>query len=217
MMDERGDLAVVHEPFSHVVDFGEAVIGDRVATSESGVIDALRRLSRDVPVFFKDTTDFHYPGLLADTDFLRDAAHTFLIRDPEEVIASHFALDPDADREAMGFRRLHEIHAAVDRVVGRRPPVITAEDLVETPERTVEAYCAAVGLPYRSHALSWEPGMLPSWRRAERWHHDVAHTSGFSRGTRTYQHTVHNHARLASYRAYHEPYYQALHATRLVV
>lgn len=46
---------------------------------QAELIAALREFSLERPVFFKDTTDFHYPSLLADSAFLADAMHTFII------------------------------------------------------------------------------------------------------------------------------------------
>jgi hypothetical protein len=40
---------------------------------------------------------------------------------------------------------------------GTSPPVIDSNDLLETPEKTVEAFCEAVGIPFIKEALSWEP------------------------------------------------------------
>jgi hypothetical protein len=76
MMAERGDFTMLHEPFSHVVNFGESEVGDQLVRSEQELIGALLRMAQDGPLFFKDTTDFYYPRLLADTDFLAAGVHT---------------------------------------------------------------------------------------------------------------------------------------------
>jgi hypothetical protein len=131
MMIERGDFTVVHEPFSHLVDFGVARVVDRDVRSERALIDALRALPGNV--FFKDTTDFHYPGLLADGAFLRYAVHTFIIRHPREVIASHLALNPDLDRDEVGIERLYGIYEAVVRAGTRDPVVVDSDDLIDRP------------------------------------------------------------------------------------
>jgi adenylylsulfate kinase len=81
----------------------------------------------------------------------------------------------------------------------------------------MEAYCAAVGLPFVPEALSWEPGDRPEWRRSARWHVDVSATSGFSRRERTYAQTVDTSDELARFAAHHEPFYDQLHAQRLDV
>ena len=88
-----------------MVDFGTVEVGDRVAHTEQDVIAALRRISAHRPVFFKDTTDFHYPAVLDDETFLLTVTHTFIIRDPIEAIASHHALNQNLGRDEIGFAR----------------------------------------------------------------------------------------------------------------
>jgi hypothetical protein len=217
MMAERGDRLVVHEPFSHVADFGAAEVDGRVVRSERELIDALRELAAERPVFFKDTTDFHYPELLRDTRFLREATHTFMIREPKAAIASHYRLNPELGRDEIGFAWLHEIYAAVREATGVEPVVVDGDDLVATPEPVVQAYCARVGIPYVPEALQWEPKVLPSWRRTARWHTSVSGSSGFEPPRADGAVDVEAHPRLRAFLAYHRPYYERLHARRLRV
>jgi len=216
MMGERGDFLVLHEPFSHVADFGAAEVGDRRVGSETELIAALRDLSAHRPVFFKDTTDFHYPGLLADRGFLAEVRHTFIIRHPREAIASHSALNPEVSRDEIGFARLAEIFDAVT-ATGGKPVVVDSDDLVENPEETVRRYCAEVGIPFRPEALSWRSGMRREWVRTSRWHESTSRTSGFARVTATYERTPDNDPVLAGYLRYHLPFYDRLRAHRLTV
>lgn len=67
----------------------------RVVRTETDLIATIRELASRTRVFFKDTTDYACPGLLADRCFLREVTHTFIIRHPREVIPSHFALTPN--------------------------------------------------------------------------------------------------------------------------
>ena len=217
MMAERGDRLVVHEPFSHVADFGIAEVDGRVVRSERALIDALRELASRRPVFFKDTTDFHYPGLLRDTRFLREATHTFMIRDPEAAIASHYRLNPELGRDEIGFAWLYEIYAAVRDATGGDPVVIDGDDLVAAPEAIVEAYCARVGIPYVREALQWKPKVLPSWECTARWHTSVSESSGFEPPRADGAVDVESHPRLREYLRYHRPYYERLYARRLRV
>lgn len=217
MMAERGDFTVVHEPFSHVADFGRADVAGRPVHDEAELISALRELSASTPVFFKDTTDFHYPGLLADAAFLAEAEHTFIIRDPREIVASHFALNPGLGRDEVGVARLAEIYDAVAGCTGRQPVVVDSDDLVAAPEATVRAYCAAVGIAYREQALAWQPGLREEWRSTSAWHESTSRTSGFAEVASEYADTVENNPMLAEFAAYHEPYYRKLKAHRLAV
>jgi sulfotransferase family protein len=215
MMSERGDRVVVHEPLSQVVDFGQVQVGDRVVRSETEVLAALREIAARTPVFFKDTTDFRYPALLADREFLATATHTFIIRHPAEAIASHHALNPDVDRDDIGFGRLHEIFEAVRSATGTTPVVIDSDDLLDRPEDTVRAYCDAVGIEYLPNALSWSAGMRPEWQRTSRWHRSTSATTTFARAAGQQPRTVATSPRLTAYVEYHLPYYERLRAVAL--
>lgn len=217
MMAERGDVVVVHEPFSHVADFGEATVGDRRVRSEAEVIRALTELARDRWVFFKDTTDFHYPVLLGDEAFLRAARHAFLIRTPREAIVSHVALNPQLQRDEVGFGRLYEIYTRVRAVTGKQPAVMDAEDLVTAPHSLVAQYCARVGIDFRPEALSWQPGSRPEWRRAQRWHQEVAASTGLGSPTGPRRQDLEADPTLHGYLRYHQPFYERLRAVRIRV
>ncbi|WP_285595768.1 hypothetical protein [Kineosporia sp. NBRC 101731] len=215
MMAERDDRLVVHEPFSRVVDFGEVEVGDQIARSEQEVISALRSSAGRRPVFFKDTTDFHYPALLADQDFLAGATHTFIIRDPAEAIASHYALNPNLEQDEIGFARLHEIFTAVEEATGTTPVVINSDDLLERPTETVKAYCSAVGIPFLADALSWRPGMRSEWQTTSKWHRATSQTSGFERRALTDAPKMTENPKLRAYIDHHRPYYEKLRAVAL--
>jgi hypothetical protein len=217
MMIERGDHHVVHEPFSHVVDFGACDVGSDTPSDQLSVMEALLTLGSRGPVFVKDTTDFRYVDLLADKAFLRQCTHAFLIREPAAAIASHARLVSSPNRDEVGFAWLHEIHARVVEVTGEQPVVLSSDDLVRDPTGAVRAYCEAVGLPYMPSAMTWEPRMLPIWARSQRWHTAAARSTGFQGspdGDLAVAAVVGNPTLEPLYR-YHQPYYEKLHAHRL--
>jgi hypothetical protein len=210
MMAERGDYTVLHEPFSHVMNFGEAHVGDQLVRSEEELIPALWRVAQDGPVFLKDTTDFHYPLLLANQAFLARPVHTFLIRHPAEAIASHYALHPGLQRDEIGFAWLAEIYDAVAGATGKPPVIVDSDDLVERPYETVRAYCRAVGIPFNPAALSWRPRMDASWRRTAKWHETASRTAAFVRTGGSTWEAVRENPLLVSYLDYHLPFYEKL-------
>lgn len=181
MMTERADRMVVHEPFSQLSDFGGFDLAGTRVTTEDALMDRLLELSRDRPVFFKDTTDFRYPRLLERVDFLRAVTHSVIVRDPTAAIASHLRLNPAACAEEIGFGRLAEIYRRA-RDVGGDPVVIDSDELVERPDAVVRAYCAAVGIPFLPHALRWAPGQRPEWTATGRWHEATSGSTGFGAG-----------------------------------
>jgi hypothetical protein len=109
------------------------------------------------------------------------------------------------------------VQDAVRDAGGDASVVIDSDDLVARPEATMAAYCAAVGLSFNPHALTWKPGERPEWRRSARWHVDVSASSGFERRERVYPHTVENSRDLARFAAHHRPFYERLYAQRLDV
>jgi Sulfotransferase domain len=213
MMHARGDFTVLHEPFSHVANYGSTTVDGEVITTEPQLLAVLQRMRGRV--FFKDTTDFHYPRLLEEEAFLRNATHTFLVRHPREAIASHFALHPGLGRDEIGFAWLYEIFAAVRAATGATPVVVDSADLVARPAETVERYCAAVGIPFVPTALNWSTGMKPTWLRSERWHQSTSETTGFVQTLPRTSTAVEDSPLLAGYLEYHLPFYESLWQHRI--
>ena len=217
-MVERGDLLALHEPFEGLMYFGDTEVEGRTFESPASLLAWLREETDGVSVFLKETTDYRvHEVILADRRFLAEARHAFLIRRPEEIAASLYALRPDMGIEDIGLEALHDLHAAVHDAGGNRPVVVDSDDLVARPEATMAAYCAAVELPFIPQALTWEPGARPEWRRSARWHVDVSASSGFVQRERSYTHTVESSDELARFAAHHVPFYEQLHAQRLNV
>ena len=214
-MVERGDMIALHEPFCNLADYGETDIEGGRVDSPAWFLAWLHDQTHDISVFLKDTTDRRHRAVLADRRFLAEAQHAFLIRRPEEIAASQYALYPDMRLENIGLEALHELHSAVSHAGGHRPVVIDSDDLVARPEATMAAYCAAVDLPFIPEALTWEPGDRPEWRRSARWHAEVAASSGFERRERSYTFTVENSDELAQFVSHHRPFYKQLHEQRL--
>ncbi|MGW7276361.1 sulfotransferase-like domain-containing protein [Streptomyces sp. NPDC054864] len=216
MMSERGDFTPVHEPFSYLAEFGVSEVDGVRAADERELLAALRGLAGRQPVFFKDTTDERYPGVLTDTGFLgRDAHHVFLIRHPRETIASYYAINPEMTCDQVGFEALFELFEAVREQTGRTPLVIDADDLMSEPENVVAAFCRDVGIDFQAEALRWSPQSRDEWRPTERWHRDASASSGFAAPRKTDYVDVDAHEVLGGYLTHHLPYYEKLRAQRL--
>jgi hypothetical protein len=216
-MAERGDMTVLHEPFCNLRDYGETEAGARTFDSPRPLLAWLRDETHDMNVFLKDTAGSNLRDVLADRRFLAEARHAFLIRRPEEIAASNYALFPGMNMNSIGLEMLCELQAAVGDAGGNASVVIDSDDLVARPEATMAAYCAAVGLPFNPRALSWEPGERSEWRRSARWHVDVSASSGFELRDPVYPQTVENSRDLARFAAHHRPFYEQLYAQRLDV
>jgi Sulfotransferase domain len=218
-MVERGDMTVLHEPFCNLRDYGETDAGALTFDSPLSLLAWLRDETHNMSVFLKETppTGEPFRDVLADRRFLAETRHAFLIRRPEEIAASNYALHPGMSISAIGLENLCKLRAAVGDAGGNASLVIDSDDLVTRPEATMAAYCAAVGLPFNPQALTWQPGQRSEWRRSARWHVDVSTSSGFERREHVYPHTVENTGELARFAAHHRPFYERLYAQRLDV
>ena len=94
--------------------------------------------------------------------------------------------------------------------------IVDATDFRRDPERTMAAYCAAVGIAHRGDALSWEAGAVPEWQSWAEWHREAEQSSGVvpPPPDNTADQVP---ARVQVMAELCRPYYQRLYAERLTV
>ena len=170
MMRMRGDMVCFHEPFGEAWYQGDDARAPRLTAASprkpglsfETVLQKMHAAALEQPVFSKDMPQF--TDHLWSDEFLGRFEHSFLIRDPAKVLASlhrSWVKSGNQDgftRNEIGFdeqRRLFDLLCKRD---GKPPVVIDSDDLLGNPAPMVEKYCAAIGIPFISEALSWEPG-----------------------------------------------------------
>ncbi|MEU6781876.1 sulfotransferase family protein [Nonomuraea angiospora] len=216
IMLERGDLEVVHEPFSYLQVDGHFELTGRRVTSAVELLDVMLEVNAGGRrVFAKDTSDYTYAPLLEDERLFGDVINTFMIREPRSAIASHYAMNPEATLDEYGFEYLHAIFDAARSATGEVPLVIDGDDLVADPEATVRAYCERVGLEFMPEAMRWDPGRQANWQRTDRWHAEVAESSGLVARTPERRETPDTNEHLRRIAEHHQPFYDALARHRL--
>jgi hypothetical protein len=215
MMIQRGDVSVVHEPLLALTQAGEVTVpgpagGSVQARSWPDLLTRLASAGQRRTVFVKEVLDYRYPYLIDHPDALRGMTHSFIVRDPRQAIASHYAIKPTVTCPEIGYERLYELFQLSWSVTGRPPPVLRSEQLVSDPARVVRAWCDAVGLPFLPQALRWPPGERPEWQRHRAWHVDAIASAGIEDRQHRYQATVDNHPQLRSFYEHHLPFYERL-------
>jgi hypothetical protein len=224
VMMERGDLRVLHEPFSYLyyVHKGEATIPQEYVdphhpSTYPEIKDHLLSMAESSPVFFKDMCAHCFAELHADDAFLRRLTNTFLIRDPRSAIASYYALNPQVTLAEIGYEQVWKIFEKVAHITQSTPVVVNADDLIEHPQGVVEAYCQTLGLAFVPEALQWQAEHKPEWDIWKNWHTDAAQSTTIEKRTKAYEITPENSAHLRSYYEYHLPFYEAMNRHRLTV
>jgi len=214
---ERGDLQILHEPFSllYYVAEGKGTAvpsGDTAAYLHdyASIKDAILANAKHQAVFLKDMPHHCYDHIAADEAFLQALNCVFLIRDPAATIASHYAQNPAVMLEEIGYEQEYKLFEKVSAAQGRTPCVVDAADLQANPEGIVRAICEHVGLPFMPESLTWERGQRKEWEAWASWHQDAADSTAVFQRTKEYAVTVHNSPLLHDFYTYHLPFYEKL-------
>ncbi len=221
MMRQRGDHLCHHEPFGEAWYLGEDRLCPRPTKEPvregltfASVWERLKTDAAKDKVFIKDFP--HYIMHMADDDFLAAYTHSFLIRTPEKMLPSMYEHWPDFEIAETGYAEQRDLFNRIADRDGKAPPVIDSDDLLDDTAATVEAWCAAIGIPHLPEALEWDPGERKqmSWYDGGSWHENLETSTGLERQKRDYVPIDHNdHLR----RAYEicRPHYEDLYAHRL--
>lgn len=212
---ERDDFEVVHEPFSATYYHSDERRNDRYLDGapdpQAGarqVLDEILR-PRARRVFAKDMA-YHTAGFM-DAELASRFVNTFLIRHPRPALASLDDKLPTFTFEEAGYEQLARLYELAARD-GVEPPVIDAADLVDDPEGTMRAYCAAVDIPFVAGALSWQPDKVAEFAEWDSWHERAQDSTGLG-DIEPSQRPLPSHLEDTYRRCL--PYYQRLHAVRL--
>src|SRR5260370_5551986 len=143
-----------------------------------------------------------------DRAALAPLRHAYLIRDPAELLASYARVRSEPTLEDLGIVQQAEIFDACPG------PVIDSRDLLENPEGVLRALCTALGIPFSAAMLAWAPGPRDAdgvW--GPYWYDSVLPSTGFGPYRAPGEPVPARTARLA--RRW-RPYYERMHARRLV-
>jgi hypothetical protein len=159
---------------------------ERVIAAHETDLDAVtRRAARDpLPpgrtVFYQKHMTHH---LLPDAPraWIDALANCFLIRDPRLMLASYVRKRGSVTLADLGVEQQTELFERERRRTGRVPPVVDAEDVLRDPAGTLEALCAAVGIPFTERMLRWPAGARETdgvW--GDHWYDAVRASTGFA-------------------------------------
>jgi hypothetical protein len=111
----------------------------------------------DRPVWYQKHMWHHMAGPVGYADF-SGFTHAFLIREPERMIASYLRKRENAAFEDFGLERQAEFFEREADRLGRAPPVIDANDVLENPEGVLSRLCEALGIAWDRAMLGWATG-----------------------------------------------------------
>lgn len=216
----RPDTAVIDEPlYAHYLK----VTGVRhpgrdevLAAQESDWRVVAAMLTGPVPgdraIWYQKHMAHHLLPVI-ERGWLDALTHAFLIREPDDMLASLVRTFPEAGLDNTGLPQQCELFDRVADRAGRAPPVVLASDLLKDPRAMLARLCEALDIPFLPAMLSWEPGRHATdgvW--APHWYAKVEASTGFE----PYRPGVDAlPARLRPLADACRPWYEKLHAARL--
>ena len=219
--ENRPDTHVVDEPFygAYLAAAGvrHPMHEEILANTETDPDTVSANLLNDGPqsgVYYQKHMTHHMLDQFP-RDWIAQVTNTFLIRDPDRVVASYAAKRAEATFEDLGFRQQIEIFNTVADRLGKAPPVLDTDDVLRDPRTALTQLCAACGVTFREEMLKWPAGPRDSdgvW--ASHWYGAVERSTGFGPPPEGTPELSGELARLADEA---RPFYEKLHALRLKV
>ncbi len=164
------------------------------------------------PIFYQKHMTHHMePGF--DRRFILKLSNAFLIRSPEQVLASYTQKWSEASLQAIGFVEQAEIFDQVANHLGHAPPVIEADQVLANPRETLTKLCAACGISFDEAMLHWPKGPKSFdgvW--APHWYNAVWQSESFA-PPQSKNIVLHKELRAIADQA--RPYYEKLKTHRL--
>lgn len=133
----------------------------------------------DKPIWYQKHMAHHLLPVIG-RDWLNRLTHAFLIREPDEMLASLVKTYPAAALADTGLPQQCEIFDRVADRFGRAPPVVLASDVLKDPRAMLARLCTALGIAFLPQMLAWEPGRRATdgvW--APHWYAAVEASTGF--------------------------------------
>jgi len=219
--ENREDTAVIDEPFyaAYLLKAGlDHPMRDAVLLSQP--LDwqrVTKQLLGPVPggraVFYQKHMTHHMLPEFGRS-WIRFCRNAFLIRSPEQVLASYVEKRAQVTLSDIGFVVQRELFEREADRLGKSPPVIEAADVLEDPRGMLTALCCALGVPFSDRMLRWPKGRRPTdgvW--APVWYEAVEKSTGFTRLRERPQNFVADQFRTIADAA--RPHYERLAAFKL--
>ena len=119
------------------------------------------------------------PGM--DLGWATTCRNAFLLRPPEQVLASYADKRAAVTLEDIGFRQQAEIFDHLAQATGKAPIVLGSARVLAAPRAALNALCAALDVPFSERMLAWPAGRRASdgvWAPA--WYDKVERSTGFA-------------------------------------
>ncbi len=220
--DNRGDTAVVDEPFyahylahTGIVHPGrEEVLAGQENDWQKVKSFLLGPVPGNKPIFYQKHMAHHLLPHMQD-DWIHQMQHVFLLRPPDAMLLSLDKVLTSPGLTDTGLPQQLALFEQIKEHSGKTPLVIDSVDLLRNPEGMLRGWCAFLDIEFTTNMLSWPTGPRATdgvW--AKYWYGNVEQSSCFQ----PYREKAVNLPDTLE-ALYQEclPYYQTMYAQRLKV
>jgi hypothetical protein len=185
--ENRADACVVDEPFYAAYLAATGIDHPLRAESLAAQPTDWRVVVESVlgpapaPIFYQKHMTHHMLPQFG-RDWIARCRNAFLIRAPEDVLASYTQKRAEVTLDDIGFVQQSELFDREADRLGHAPPVIESADVLADPRAALTALCAALDIPFSEKMLRWPPGRRATdgaWAPA--WYDAVERSTGFAR------------------------------------
>jgi hypothetical protein len=163
--ENRPDTSVIDEPFYaaflRATDIDHPMREESMASQPTDprvVVDQiLGPVPGDRPLWYQKHMTHHMVDGFP-RDWIAGMRNAFLIRAPEDVLASYVQKREAVTLDDIGFVSQAELFDRETQRLGHAPPVVHADDVLADPRGTLSALCAALDIPFNDAMLSWPAG-----------------------------------------------------------
>ena len=166
---------LIHTGLDHP---GKDEIIARMSADATEILDEIHELEKKHEIVFLKNMAHHHEGL--EWSYLKEMHNVFLIRNPEQLIASFAQVVSNPSLQDIGLKHEAGLFDYV-QLKGTNPPVILdSNDILEDPEKGLGSLCSQLGITFEKQMLSWKTGAIPEdgvW--AKYWYKNVHNSTGF--------------------------------------
>lgn len=183
----RSDCAVTDEPFYGAflkqTGIRQPMADEVIASMDTDWNSVAISMRGPVPdgkaLWYQKHMPHHMVAGVSITDF-PEHRHAFLIRDPDDVVASYAAKRVEVTPEDLGYERQLNYVDQAAQMTGKAPIILDSADILHNPEAHLKALCSALGIAWDAAMLSWQPGPRDTdgiW--ASHWYNRVIDSATF--------------------------------------
>ena len=190
--ENRSDTVVVDEPLygPYLARTGKKHADHELVIQAQGSQwqPIVKALTEDTPIYADSQTTIFYQKHMShhltpdiELDFVNHLLNGFLIRHPNDVLASYLRKHHQASPEDLGFPQQVKLFKWIKQRTGITPPILESKDVLTNPEGMLRKLCNAFKIPFSDSMLRWPKGYRNSdgvW--AKHWYNRVIDSTGFA-------------------------------------